>query len=600
LLQAIAAPAAPAAPAKDKQQSEKPSSAKGKAAEKPAAKEAEPAPKKLSVVLLTVKGQYPEGPSAPGLFSELEPSLGKLIRRIDEAAEDDSVGALWLRVEPLDVGRAKLHEMRSAVARFRKSGKPVYAELAAADTAQYLLAAACDEVFMVPSGELILPGVRAEVTFFKGLLDKLGIEFDVLQMGKYKGAAEPLTRAEMSPALRESLEALVDDSYEDLAATIAADRGMKDYRVKTLLDKGLFTASAARKAGLVDRVAYADEFRESLRKKLKVDDVELVTDYKKKKVDSELSGMTGVVKLLELLMGGKPSKPLAKQKSVAVVYAVGPILPGKSTSDLFGESTVGATTLIEALRQAADDPNVVAVVLRVDSPGGSAVASDLIWRETVRIEKPLIASMGDVAGSGGYYIAMGADQIFAAPDTITGSIGVVGGKVVLGKLYGKVGLTTEIISRGEKSKLFSASRPFAPEERKALTALLRETYRQFVRKAAEGRKLGCEDLEKLAQGRVYTGRMAAENGLIDELGTLEDAVAAAKKAAGLKPDEKVELLILPRPKTIFEQLFGDAELSTELDDVVPELTEMLRQARFWQRLFAEPSLMWMPFRVKIK
>ena len=555
--------------------------------------------KKATVIRLRVRGSYPEGPVSMGLFGELQPSLAATIRRMEQAGEDKDVAAVWLRIEKVSVGRGKLNELRNAIAGLRKAGKPVYAELIDAATAEYLLAAACDEIVMPPSGTLIVPGVHAEVTFYKGLLDKLGLKFDMLQMGKYKGAAEPYTRSEMSQSLRESMEAVVDDWYDAMAETIAADRGMKDHQVKTLMDQGLFTASAAKKAGLVDRIEYADRFEQSLRKRLKADKLDLVTDYKKKKVDTDFSGISGMMKMMQLFTGVKPTSA-GKGKKIAVVYAVGPIVQGKSVSDIFGESAIGSTSMVRALRTADDDPKVIAIVLRIDSPGGSAVASDLIWRETVRITKPIIASMGDVAGSGGYYIAMGADKIYAEPGTLTGSIGVVGGKLVSGGLYSKIGLSTEVISRGTNSGVFSSDKPFTPEQRKALTVLLREVYRQFVSKAAQGRSVSYGELDKLAQGRVYTGRMAKANGLIDELGTLSDAIAEAKKAAGLKAAEKVELMILPRPRTIFEQLFGDPSASTALKEVAPELLDHLLNTRLLRRLLSEPTLLWMPYAVEVR
>jgi protease-4 len=556
--------------------------------------------KKVSVVRLTIKGDFPEGPTQPGLFGDLQPSLSKVIDRLDEAAADKAVAAVWLRIEDLELGRGKINELRAAIARVRKAGKPVYAELTTADSPQYLLAAACDQVIMPPSGMLILPGVRAEVTFFKGLLDKIGLEFDALQMGKFKGAAEPLTRKEMSKPLRESLDALVDDIYEQMAVTIAADRHLKDYQVKTLIDQGLFTAAAAKKAGLVDEVLYADQFEDSLSKRLGGDKVSVVTNYKKKEIDTDFSGLGGLLKLIDLFSGGKPSEKGGVRPKIAVVYAVGPIVEGKGTSDMFGENSMGSTTMVENIRKAADDAKVVAVVLRIDSPGGSAVASDLIWRETARLKKPLVASMGDVAGSGGYYIAMAARKIVAEPGTLTGSIGVVGGKLVTRGLYDKIGLTTEVLSRGKMSGAFSSDQPFTPDERAALTELLSETYKQFVGKAAQGRKMSFDRLEQLAQGRVYSGRMAKKLGLVDELGTLADAVAEAKKAAGLKPDADVELLILPRPKTFFEQLFSDSSLSDELESAMPEAVQLLRQARLWRQLLREPALLWMPYGVKVR
>ncbi len=341
--------------------------------------------------------------------------------------------------------------------------------------------------------------------------------------------------------------------------------------------------------------------RPSLDKRLKVDHVEVETAYKKKQIDSDFSGIGGFVKLMEALSGGKKSESSGSKQKIAVVYAVGEITEGKSHSGLFGGSSLGSTTMIETLKKAFADPKVVAVVLRIDSPGGSATASDLIWRETVRGKKPLVASMGNVAGSGGYYIAMGAKKIFAEPGTITGSIGVVGGKLVTGGLYEKLGLNTEIISRGKNSGALSSTQPFTPDERRVWTQLLKETYHEFVSKAAEGRKMDFNRLESLAQGRVYTGLQAKKLGLIDEVGTLHDAVDEAKKLAGLKPGADVEIEILPQPKSFFEQLFsGENAAANEFTAAMPELVKTIRQAALWRQLLGEKVLLWMPYRVELK
>jgi protease-4 len=557
--------------------------------------------KTATVVQFTLHGEYPEGPSAPGMFGEMQPSLATLVERITATADDKDVAAVVLRIEDLALGRGKINELRGAIAAVRKAKKPVYAELASADTAEYLLAAACDEVIMPPSGMLMLPGVRAEMTFYKGLFDKVGLQFDVLQQGKYKGAGEPYSRTNMSPPLRESITAIVDDAYDAVANTVAQDRKLADYRVKSLMDEGLFTAPAAKTAGLVDRLLYGDELEADLRTRLKVDSVKMVTNYKKKKVDTDFSGIGGMMKLMELMFGGgKSTETSNDEPKIAVVYAVGPITEGKSVSDMWGSKSVGSTTLNAALRSAAEDATVKAVVLRIDSPGGSAVASDLIWREIVRMKKPVVASMSDVAGSGGYYIAMGANKIIAEPGTITGSIGVIGGKMVLGKLMDKIGISTEVIARGKVSGAMSSLKPFTPEERAAWTKLLEDTYAQFVSKAAQGRKMPVKKLGELAQGRIYSGRMAVANGLIDELGTLADAIAAAKTAAHLKPGQKVEIEVLPAAKTFFEQLFGDQAVADELDGMVPGIGKVLAQVRLMQRLFTEPSLMLMPCQIELK
>jgi protease-4 len=572
---------------------------------KPAAKAAEKKPPKektkADVVEFTLRGEYPEAPTSGGLFGDLQTSLRTIVERLDSAATDTDVKGVLLRIDPrLEIGRGKVFELREAVARVRKTHKPVVALLGSAEPTHYLIASACDRIYMVPSGMLLLPGVRAEMAFYKGLMDKIGVEFDVLQQGKYKGAGEPFTRTNMSPALRESIDAVVDDSYQRLSQTIAADRKMEDYRVKTLIDQGLFTASAAREAGLVDHLLYADQLEDRLAQDLKVDKVKLLTTYKKKRVDTDFSGLGGMMKLMEMMFGGKSSETTSDQKKIALVYAVGPITEGKSTPDMFGSSVVGSTNLCAALRKAADDATVKAVVLRIDSPGGSAVASDLIWREVVRMHKPVIASMGDVAGSGGYYIAMGAKKIIATPDTITGSIGVIGGKMVLGKLLAKIGVSTDVVCRGKNCGSMSSLTPFSESERKAWTRMLEETYNQFVGKAAQGRKMPFKDLEKLAQGRIYTGRMAQGLRLVDAVGSLQDAIVEAKKAAGLKPDEKVEVMVLPQPRSFLEALFGDQAVSGEVESLAPGLAPMLRQVLELRQILAEPVLMLMPMRIELK
>jgi protease IV len=567
----------------------------------PAKGAAKPAAKKTVVVSFAIEGDYDEGPTSPGVFGDMTPSLATIVRRIDDAAADKDVAAVWLRISDLSIGRAKVYELRGAIARLRKANKPVFAELTTADTLQYLLASSCDRVVMPPSGVLVIPGVRAEITFYKGLLDKLGLQFDVLKMGKYKGAAEPFTRTDMSKPLRESYEALVDDNYQDMLGVIAADRHLKDYQVKTYVDRSLFTAADAKKAGLVDEVLYADQFEDAMKKTLKAEKLDIVTDYKKHKIDADFSGLSGIVKLIEILSGGKPSASVSKKPKIAVVYAVGPIVEGKSGGGgLFDSSVIGSTSMVAAIRKAADDPKVVAVVLRIDSPGGSATASDLIWRETVRLKKPIIASMGDVAGSGGYYIAMGCKKIFAAPGTLTGSIGVIGGKLVTRGLYGKLGLNKEVIARGANSGAMSSNQPFSDGERKVWLELLQDTYHQFVSKAADGRKMKYDKLEELAQGRVYTGVTAKKLGLVDELGTLNDAIAAAKVSAGLKVDADVDLLVLPEPKTIFEQLFGDPSATTDSESVLSEGVRLLRQSKMLRQMLSQRILMWMPYEVEVK
>jgi protease-4 len=312
---------------------------------------------------------------------------------------------------------------------------------------------------------------------------------------------------------------------------------------------------------------------------------------------------------MEMMMGVERPASSSRSPKIAVVYAVGMITTGDSTESLFGGQVMGSDTIIKALRQADEDKTVKSIVLRVDSPGGSALASDLMWREIVRIKekKPVIVSMGDVAASGGYYISMGADKIFAEPGTLTGSIGVVGGKIVLGGVYDKVGLNTEIISRGKNSGLFSSTTPFTDAERAAWRGSMEEIYKQFTTKAAEGRKMDVKRLNELAQGRVWSGRMAKERGLVDELGTLNDALVEAKERAGFKDGEKAELLRLPKPTSIFEQMFGVSAMESriksqvaELTGVAPELLEPIAEAARLRTLFREPGVTVLPYKIKLR
>jgi protease-4 len=316
--------------------------------------------------------------------------------------------------------------------------------------------------------------------------------------------------------------------------------------------------------------------------------------------------------MMELMMGIEQPKRKSTNPKLAIIYATGMITTGKSSADfLSGESSMGSETMIKAIREANKDATVKAIVLRVDSPGGSALASDLMWHELELIQKPFVVSMGDVAGSGGYYIAMGADRIFADPGTITGSIGVVGGKLALGGAYSKIGITTDIISRGKNSGVLSTTTGFSESERDAMQRLLNDVYEQFTSKAAQGRKMPKDKLEKLARGRIYTGSSAIKIGLVDELGSLDDAIAYARKQAGVGPDEKLEKLVLPKATSPLESLLGpldpnaDAKASASalrelLHGISPELEQNLQALRVMEIFARERALTVMPFRLIIK
>jgi protease-4 len=422
----------------------------------------------------------------------------------------------------------------------------------------YAIAAACHDVSMPPAATLELAGVRAEMMFFKGMLDRLGVEAEILQVGEFKGAGEPFTRTSMSPSLRKQYEFFVGDLFEQLVERVAADRGLEADRVREIVDRGVFVPEAAREAKLVDAVHYEDEAVAALAKKLGIEKPKLVRDYALRKIDADFSGIGGLVKLGELLSGSPSASPAGKGRRIAIVHVIGEIREGKSTDDLLMGGAVGSETICKAIRQAAADDKVVAIVLRIDSPGGSALASDLMWREAERTKKPVVASLSDIAASGGYYLAVAADRIVAAPGTLTGSIGVVGGKVAIGGALEKVGVHTDVVSKGRNAGWLSMTDKFTDGEREVFLGTMKDVYRLFTSKVAAGRKLDQEKVEALAAGRVYTGRQALDVGLVDRLGTLDDAIDEAKKLAGIAADEAVEPMLLPEPRGLFDDMFAGA------------------------------------------
>jgi protease IV len=583
-------------------------------AAKQAADEKAAAAKKSKVRLaqFILKDSMPESSGQSGPFGDLKLDLKEAVSRIDKAADDKSIAGAILDIRDLEIGRGKIQELRGAIQRFRAKGKKMYAVMDSASPAQYLVACACNEIVLPESGVVELPGIHAEATFYKGLLAKLGIEADFIHMGDYKGYPEAYTREKFSEPVRQNITALVDGLYDEMVTTIVKDRPLSVSQVKEIIDTGLLTAARAKEVGLIDRVAYGDTFRKELAKSYETDSIVYVKNYGQKKVDADFSGPMGFLKLLQAMMGADEGSHKERGQKIAVVYAVGAITTGKSRSDALGDETMGSTTICEALRTAKEDKDVKAIVLRIDSPGGSSMASDLIWHETQEVGKPLVASMGDVAGSGGYYIAMGADKIIATPGTITGSIGVFGGKIAIRGLYDKLGISTETIERGRNSGLFSSSEKFTDSEREVIKSMMEDTYRQFTDKAAKGRHMPVEKLRDLAGGREYTGRQAMANGLVDQLGTLDDAIAEAKKLAGMDKDAKVTIESLPEPTNFLESLFGDmdAEQETRLEPALrslaplvsaaPELVKAAQTAIQLRAVFDRPTALVMPFKLEIR
>ena len=513
------------------------------------------------------------------LFEPDIDTLYDLVRRIDLARRDDSLHGVVIKLDHLGTGWAKAQEIRQAISRCREAGKEVVCFMEGGGNIDYYVASAAERVTIQRSGALFLTGLRAEVLFLKGLLDKVGVKGDMVQIGDRKGAAEPFTSTTSSDPFRESINMLLDDYYRQLVEGIAYARSMKEDHVKALIDQGPFTAKRAKEAGLVDSFEFYDDMLLDLKRRNKRN-ILLVPDYFKPERGASVEQGDGVQQLMKMLLGMGSAKRVTKRPAgavIAVIYAVGPIISGEGPEGLvIGESFVSAKRMVRLIRKARVDENIKAIVLRVDSPGGSAVASDVIWHELRRADevKPVIVSLSDLAGSGGYYIAAGGRKIYADSGTITGSIGVISGKLVLKGLFDKIGLRVDVFERGKNAGLFSSVEELSDEQREHLRELLQATYDTFLDRIVTSRKLPLNELEKLARGQSLTGYQAQRGKLVDEIGGLSDAIDGARRAAGLSEDVPVTIVRMPEPRSLLDTIiFGrhDSDSSSSSRLVPPAL-----------------------------
>jgi len=451
-------------------------------------------------------------------------AMHDLWMNLRKAKVDGRIQAVLLRLGLLQCDWAKANEMREAILDFRRSGKKVYAVIEEAPDfdMEYFVATACDRIILHPLGWLGINGIGGDVPFLKGALDKLGVRAEFEHVEEYKTAANVFTEKGFTPAHREEMESLYADLFAQYVAMAAKARGKSEGEFRALIDRGFFQGEKAKTAGLVDDCLYEDEVQALLRQDGRTPARVRFDDYTKVR-PSSVGLETG--------------------RQVALIYAVGTIMTGESLPQVLGGSTVARW-----IRTARNDGSVKAIVLRIDSPGGSSVGSDVIWREVAlaRKVKPVIVSMSDVAGSGGYWIAMAATRIVAQPQTLTGSIGVLAGKFSIDGLLGKLGITSEKLVFGEKADIFSPFRPFTPDERKVLKEEILWTYEQFLAKAAEGRGLTRDEVDAVGKGRIWTGRQAKDLKLVDELGGLTMALGLAKKEAVSTPTRKSAWMSGPR------------------------------------------------------
>ncbi|MBI3049036.1 MAG: signal peptide peptidase SppA [Acidobacteria bacterium] len=469
-------------------------------------------------------------------------SLAGLVESLRKAKRDPRITAVVLRPSPLASPYwGKVQELRDALVDFRQSGKTVVAHLEYGGDREYYLATAADQVYLLPASPLDLTGVASYEIFLRGMLDRLGAQPDFLRIGEYKTAPNQLTERGFTRAHREMAESLNRDLYEQLVGGIAEGRRKMMDEVRRLLDEGPFTPEAARQAGLVDGLAYVDQ------------------------LDDRVAALRPASGRMRFVEGSEYQRVSPRAVGfrpgprIAVLYASGIITTGRSAYDPVNGPTVGSDTIVEQLARIREDDSIRAIVLRVDSPGGSATASDVIWRELMitrdaRPSRPLVVSMSDLAASGGYYIALPAHVIVAQPGTLTGSIGVFGGKIAVGAGLAKMGIATETVRSGRNADIGSPFVPFTPAQRAKLMGYMDDFYDSFVQKVAASRGRTAGEIDAVAQGRVWTGQQARQHGLVDVLGGLEEAVAVAKQRAGIPADDDVELVVYPARRTLYEML----------------------------------------------
>jgi protease-4 len=553
-----------------------------------------------SVLVLKISGELPdfssEDPMSRLFGVEPQTSFSSVLTNLRKAKVDKRIGGVMLDIDFPGISLGKADELREAVADFKSSGKPVYAFMELGTNKEYYIATAADKIFVPPTGDIYINGLQAEAMFFRGSLDKLGIEPEVVKIGDYKNAPDMYTRKDMSEAQKQVTEALLDDFIGRIIGAIAESRKKTPEEVKAIIDNAPYNAVQAKQQNLIDGASYRDDVYNELKKQLgyrEDEDLKFTTSSKYREINPESLGLNN-------------------GERIAVIFASGGIISGKSNDGSFGGSqTAGSDTLVKAINDAAEDSSIKAIVLRVDSPGGSALASDLIWHaiENAKTKKPVVTSMGDVAASGGYYIACNSNKIVAQPSTVTGSIGVFLGKPSFKGLYEWLGISTQSITRGKNAGIFDVSRTWTPEEKAVFENQAKSIYYDnFVPKVAAGRGKDREYINSIGQGRVWTGMQAKEKGLVDEFGGLNKAVEIAKQLANLPADKDVKRVVFPAPKPFLQEIFGSDDEATvqakqqaALMNALPEdARRLFRYAALFDSMKRGEAMAIMPFELTVK
>jgi protease-4 len=541
-----------------------------------------PSISKNSILVYRIEGALPESPQVeiplPLFKNASPPTVRDHWELLRKAAADSRIRAVVFVPENVTAGWGKLEEIREDVKAFKKSGKPIYAALRAPGAREYYMAAEADRVYMAPQDYLNLKGLRAELTYFKKTLDKLGIQVEVEHVGKYKDAGDMFTRSSMSPETREVMNSILDGLYGRLVDRLAEARRKTPDQMRAIIDDGPFLTTQARDAGLVDGIEYQDQVVGELKQRLHLSEAHLVSTSDYMQVPPQSVGVeTG--------------------PRIALVVAEGDIIRSGSDSLLGADGFVSSGGMTRLLNQVGSDPAIKGVIVRIDSPGGDGFASDEILRRVSLLakKKPLVFSMSDLAASGGYYMAMTGNPIVAYPGTLTGSIGVLYGKVDLHGLFDKLGIQKDIMSRGRFANIDSDYTPLSDAERKKLQDGLEAFYKDFVSHVAQARKRTYGQIEPIAQGRVWLGEQALGIGLIDRLGGLDQAIDLIKQQAHIPREQKVRLVPYPPRRTILEQLLSRPE------GAMPSSGTLAFLRRFSTRTWMKGGILrQMPYTIEVK
>ncbi|PCK00378.1 MAG: signal peptide peptidase SppA [Zetaproteobacteria bacterium] len=512
-------------------------------------------------------GDLPGGGSLAGHFGKNIKTMKTFVDAIEQAKTDPRVEGIYAQMKPGNYSVAHIEEIRTAIKSFRQSGKftYIYAPSYNNGLSGYYLASSFDEIWMQPMGNLMITGIGAEMPFLRNVLDKIGIEPQFFQRKEYKSAYESLTNSEMSEANRRATQALITDIYDVLSKDIARDRDISVAAFNSFVDRGMLLADEAYDVGLIDKVDYADQLIEHISIKVtgepKSDDLIYIN------FDTYMKGIAGQ---------GHPKGDDTAYR-VALIYAVGAIMDGNGNKS---RGVAAADEISGALLRAAYDDSIDAVVLRVDSPGGSPVASETILRAVEKVQeegKTVTVSMGSVAASGGYWISAYADEIFVLPTTITGSIGVLGGKVSAQEMWKTLGVNWERISQGRNAAMFSLNTPFSQSEAARMNMMLDNIYDGFIERVAKGRNMSVEQVDKIARGRVWVGTSAVEIGIADQFGGLNEALDYAAVQAGATDRHDVDVVIFPKPLSPIEKFVELLEGQVQAGQVMGIQAAFLRE-----------------------